>query len=161
MAQDMFIKIAGIEGESSDNAHKNEIDVVSWAWEVTQQSNMHCGSGGGVGKATVGDFEFVHSVDKATPNLLKFCLTGKHINEAVFTVRKAGGVPLEFLKITMNDVVVTSVRPFGTAQSDNLVREVVRLSFAKVKEEYVVQNAQGGSSGAVTASFDIKGNKEA
>ncbi|MGA7815572.1 MAG: type VI secretion system tube protein Hcp, partial [Caballeronia sp.] len=25
----------------------------------------------------------------------------------------------------------------------------------------VVQNAQGGSGGAVTASYDIKGNKEA
>jgi type VI secretion system secreted protein Hcp len=30
-----------------------------------------------------------------------------------------------------------------------------------VKQEYIVQNAQGGSGGAVTAAYDIKGNKDA
>lgn len=160
MAQDMFIKIAGIEGESEDAGHKNEIDVLSWVWEVSQQTNMHSGSGGGSGKATVSDLEFVHAVDKSTPNLLKYCLTGKHINEAVLAIRKAGGTPLEYLKITMNDIIVTSVRPTGSVKDETRINEVVRLSFSRVKEEYVVQNAQGGSSGAVTASFDIKGNKE-
>jgi len=161
MAQDMFIKIEGIDGESEDGAHKGEIDIITWAWEVTQASSMHSGSGGGTGKATVHDLEFVHNVDKATPNLLKYCLTGKHIGEAVLTVRKSGGTPLEYLKITMNDVVVTSVRPSGSASDDNRINETVKLAFSKVKQEYIVQNAQGGSSGAVTASFDIKANKEA
>lgn len=160
MAQDIFIKIAGIEGESGDDSHKNEIEVDSWSWEVAQTSNMHSGSGGGSGKATVGDLEFVHAVDKSTPNLLKYCLTGKHINEAVLVVRKAGGSPLEYLKITMNDIVVTSVRPHGSSKDETRINEVVRLSFSKVKEEYVVQNAQGGSSGVVTAAYDIKANKE-
>lgn len=160
MAQDIFIKIVGIEGESGDDSHKNEIEVDSWSWEVAQASNMHSGSGGGSGKATVGDLEFVHAVDKATPNLLKYCLTGKHINEAVLVVRKAGGAPLEYLKITMNDIVVTSVRPHGSSKDETRINEVVRLSFSKVKEEYVVQNAMGGSSGVVTAAYDIKANKE-
>lgn len=161
MAQDMFIKLAGIDGESSDSGHKNEIDVLSWTWEITQASNMHSGGGGGTGKATVGDLHFFHAVDKATPNLMKYCLTGKHLGEAILCVRKAGGTPLEYLKITMNDVVVTKVRPFGSINDEGRIAEEVCLSFAKVKEEYVVQNAQGGSSGAVTASYDIKGNKEA
>lgn len=161
MAQDIFIKIAGIDGESEDGSHKNEIEVHSWNWEISQTSNMHSGSGGGSGKATVHDLEFIHYVDRATPNLMKYCLTGKHINEAVLTVRKAGGTPLEYLKITMNDIVVTKVRPQGSAKDETRVAEIVCLSFSKVKEEYLVQNAQGGSSGAVTAAFDIKGNKEA
>lgn len=161
MAQDMFIKIAGIDGESADSSHKNEIEVLSWEWEILQTSNMHSGSGGGSGKATVGDLKFVHAVDRSTPNLMKYCLTGKHINEALLTVRKAGGSPLEYLKITMNDVIVSRVRPYGSTKDETRVCEEVNLSFSKVKEEYVVQNAAGGSSGAVTASFDIKGNKEA
>lgn len=160
MAQDMFIKIEGIEGESGDDGHKNEIDVISWNWEVSQASNMHSGGGGGAGKATVHDLEFLHALDKASPNLLKYCLTGKHIGEAVLTVRRAGGSPLEYLKITMNDIVVTKIRPAGASQDDSRINETVNLSFAKVKQEYVVQNAQGGSSGTVTASFDIKANKE-
>jgi type VI secretion system secreted protein Hcp len=160
MAQDIFIKIDGIDGESQDSAHKNEIEVTSWGWQILQQSNMHAGSGGGAGKATVEDLAFEHLLDRASPNLMKYCLTGKHIDQAVLTVRKAGGNPLEYLKITMNDVLVTLVHPSG-GNTDIGIRESVRLSFAKVKQEYVVQNAQGGSGGAVTASYDIKQNKEA
>ena len=160
MAQDIFLKINGIDGESMDAAHKNEIEVLNWSWQVLQDSNMHQGSGGGSGKATVKDLQFVHNVDRSSPNLMKFCLTGKHIPEAKLTVRKAGGNPLEYLKITMTDVVITNVQPSGSS-SDESLKESVSLSFAKIKQEYTVQNQQGGSGGAVTAGFDIKLNKEA
>jgi type VI secretion system secreted protein Hcp len=122
---------------------------------------MHAGSGGGAGKATVKDLTFDHSIDRASPNLMKYALTGKHIDQAVLVMRKAGGNPLEYLKLTMSDVIVTRVKPAGARDEAERSRETVSLSFAKVKQEYVVQNAQGGSGGAVTASFDIKGNKEA
>jgi type VI secretion system secreted protein Hcp len=160
MAQDIFLKIGGIDGESQDSGHKNEIDVSSWTWQVLQESNMHAGSGGGSGKATVKDLSFVHNVDRSSPNLMKFCLTGKHIPEAKLTVRKAGGSPLEYLKITMTDVVITNVQPAGSS-SDEVIKESVSMSFAKVKQEYTVQNQQGGSGGAVTAGYDFKLNKEA
>jgi type VI secretion system secreted protein Hcp len=160
MAQDIFLKLAGIEGESPDTAHKNEIEVLSWNWGMTQESNMHAGSGGGAGKATVHDLVFEHFVDRASPNLSKYCLTGKPIAEALLTVRKAGGNPLEYLKIKMSEVIVSSVHPSGSSAEER-IRETIGLSFSKVTEEYVVQNAQGGSGGTVTATFDIKGNKEA
>lgn len=160
MAQDIFMKINGIDGESMDSAHKNEIEVLSWTWQILQESNMHQGSGGGSGKATVKDLTFVHSVDRSSPNLMKFCLTGKHIPEAKLVVRKSGGNPLEYLKITMTDVLITNVQPAGAA-SEESIKETVSLSFAKVKHEYTVQNQQGGSGGAVTAGYDIKLNKEA
>ena len=160
MAQDIFLKINGIDGESMDAAHKNEIEVLQWDWQILQESNMHQGSGGGSGKATVKDLNFTHVVDRSSPNLMKFCLTGKHIPEAKLTVRKAGGSPLEYLKITMTDVVITNVQPSGSS-SEERIKEKVSLSFAKVKQEYTVQNQQGGSGGAVTAGYDIKLNKEA
>ncbi len=159
MAQDMFLKLSGIDGESMDAKHTKEIELLYWSWEVSQESNMHMGSGGGAGKATVGDLKFDRLVDRASPNLMKYCLTGKHIAEAVLTVRKAGGTPLEYLKITMNDVIITRVQPSGN-NSDSRLCETAHLSFSKVKQEYVVQNQQGGSGGVVTAAFDIKGNKE-
>jgi type VI secretion system secreted protein Hcp len=160
MAQDIFLKLTGVEGESPDSTHKNEIEVLSWSWGITQESNMHAGSGGGAGKATVHDLVFEHFIDRASPNLSKYCLTGKPINEAVLTVRKAGGSPLEYLKIKMTEVIVSSVHPAGSS-SEERIRETVGLSFSKVTEEYIVQNAQGGSGGTVTATYDIKGNKEA
>lgn len=81
MAHDIFLKIDGIEGEAEDATHKNEIEVLSWSWGVSQQSNMHMGSGGGAGKATVDDLAFEHYIDRATPNLVQYCLLGKHIKQ--------------------------------------------------------------------------------
>lgn len=160
MSQDIFLKINGIDGESLDTAHKNEIEVLSWNWGMTQESNMHMGSGGGAGKATVEDLTFEHYTDRASPNLMKYCLTGKHVSEATLTIRKAGGTPLEYLKITMTDVIISKVHPSGSSAEER-IREHVGLSFSKVKQEYIVQNQQGGSGGAVTAAYDIKQNKEA
>lgn len=160
MSQDIFLKLAGIEGESQDSAHKNEIEVLSFNWKAAQESSMHAGSGGGAGKATVEDLEFEHYVDRSSPNLMKYCLTGKHVQEAKLTVRKAGGDPLEYLKFTFTDVIITAVQPFGSNSDEMRVKERISLSFSKIKQEYSVQNAQGGSGGAVTAGYDIKGNKE-
>lgn len=160
MAQDIFLKLTGITGESQDDQHKDEIEVLRWDWNVSQQSSMHSGSGGGSGKATVSDLSFEHYVDKASPNLMKYCLTGKHIDTATLIVRKAGGSPLEYLKIAMGDVIVTNVSPAATESMDR-VREHVSLSFARVRQEYVIQSQQGGSGGTVSAGYDMQANREA
>ena len=95
MAQDIFLKLAGIDGESQDAKHKGEIELTNWGWSIHQNSSMQSGSGGGSGKATVSDLTFDHRIDRATPNLLKHCLVGKHIDTATLVVRKAGGNPQE------------------------------------------------------------------
>jgi len=160
MAQDIFIKIAGIPGEALDSTHKDEIEVLKWHWCLLQESTMNTGSGGGGGKTTVQDLEFEHFVDKSSPNLMKYCLTGKHIPDVKLVVRKAGGKPLEYLKFTFTDVIITLVQPYGSNAEEERMREKVRFSFTKVKQEYTLQNAQGNAAGAVTAGYDIKANKE-
>jgi type VI secretion system secreted protein Hcp len=158
MAHDIFIKINGIDGESQDKSHPNEIDVIGWRWQISQRSDMHSGSGGGAGKATVSDVEFTHMFDRASPNLAKYCFTGQHIAEAKLVMRKSGGVPHEYARLTLYDVIVSHVEPIGGG--DNCY-EQVRLSFARMKHEYTVQNAQGGSGGTVTAIIDVKANQPA
>ena len=120
---------------------------------------MHSGSGGGSGKATISDLNFDHYADRSSPNLLKYCLTGRHIANAILVIRKAGGSPLEYLKITMDDVIVTAVAPAATDSMDR-VREQVSLSFARVKQEYIIQNQHGGSGGTVSAGYDMQANRE-
>ena len=158
MAQDMFIKIDGIEGESLDATHKNEIQVLSWKWDVSQHSNTHSGSGGGSGRATVEDFIFVHYTDKASPNLLNYCLTGKHIKNIQFVIRKAGGDPLEYLIIKFTDVIITHVGMQGSLEDEARPREQVRFSFTKMTQDYVMQNAEGHKAGVISATYDVKAN---
>lgn len=159
MAQDIFLKLAGISGEARDASHRDEIEVINWSWQIRQESTMHSGSGGGAGKATVSDLTFDHYLDRSSPNLLKYCLTGKHIDRATLVTRKAGGSPHEYLKIMMEDVIVTGIRPLLT-HTMRQPRETISLAFARVKQEYVIQNQQGGSGGTVSASFDIQQNRE-
>jgi len=97
MATDIFAKIGDIKGESVDAKHKDEIEVLSFSWGVTNSGSTSTGGGGGAGKATFQDLSIVHGIDKATPALLKACATGQHIKDATITHRKAGkgaaGIP--------------------------------------------------------------------
>jgi type VI secretion system secreted protein Hcp len=99
MAVDMFLKLDDVKGESKDSKHKEEMDVLAWSWGASQSGSTHLGSGGGAGKVSVQDVSLTKYVDKASPNLLKFCCNGKHFKEAVLTVRKAGEKPVEYIKL--------------------------------------------------------------
>jgi type VI secretion system secreted protein Hcp len=90
--------------------------------------------------------------------LLLACCNGKHYGEATLTVRKAGENPLEYIKITMSDLIVTSVSTGGSGGEDRLT-ENVTLNFAKVKFEYDPQAKEGAGKGVKTAAWNIAENK--
>ncbi|SUH17551.1 Hcp1 family type VI secretion system effector [Salmonella enterica subsp. enterica] len=130
MAYDIFLKIDGIDGESMDDKHKNEIEVLSWRWNIHQESTMHAGSGLGSGKVSVTNLDFDHYIDRASPNLFKYCASGKHIPQAILVMRKAGGNPLEYLKYTFTDLIVAVVSPSGSHDGEIASRETVEFSFS-------------------------------
>jgi type VI secretion system secreted protein Hcp len=159
MAVDMFIKIGDIKGEAQDDAHKEEIDVISWSWGMEQSGATHSGGGSGSGKVSIHDLHFTKFVDKATPNLMLMCSNGKHIPEAVLTVRKAGETPLEYLIITMTDLIINEVSTGGD-NDDDRPTEQVSLNFGAVKLEYQPQKADGSPDGGkISYGWDIKANK--
>lgn len=157
MATDIFAKIGDIKGESLDAKHKDQVEVLSWSWGVSQSGSI--GGGGGAGKASFNDFNFTHFVDKATPVLMKVCATGEHLKEATITVRKAGKGQQEFLIIKMSDVIVTSVHPGGAGDGGSTA-ENVALQFAKVDLEYKPQKPDGSLDAGIHFKYDIKTQKE-
>ena len=158
MASSIFARIGTIKGESRDARHKDEIEVLSWAWGMSQSGSTHAGGGAGAGKVTFQDLTFTHHVDKASPSLMKACATGVHTKDATITVRKAGKGQAEYLVITLSDVLVTSVFTSVTAEGDATV-ENVGLSFAKVDLEYKPQKADGSLEAGVHFTYDLKTNK--
>jgi len=160
---DIFAKIADIPGESLDVKHKGEIEVLSWSWGITQGAAIASPGGGGAasGKPTFEDFHITHAVDKASPNLLRACATGRHISEVIVTERKAGPGQQEFLTIKLSDVLITGVHPSANAAggSAGLV-EGVTLQCAKVDLEYKPQKADGSLDAGIHFKYDIKANKE-
>jgi type VI secretion system secreted protein Hcp len=159
MASDIFAKIGDIKGESLDDKHKDEVEVLSFSWGVTNDGSMRGGSGGGEGKASFHDLSFVHNIDKASPVLMQACATGVHMKEATITHRKAGKLQHEFMIVKMNDVIITSVT-HGGSTGDSGYSENVSLAFAKVDLNYKRQKPDGSLDAGVHFKYDIKGNKE-
>jgi type VI secretion system secreted protein Hcp len=158
MASDIFAKLGDIKGESIDDKHKDEIEVLSYSWGVNNSGSMAHGTGGGEGKASFQDITFAHKFDKASPVLMQACATGVHLKEATITHRKAGKGQLEFLVIKMNDVIVTSVQ---NGSSGDSLSENVSLAFAKVNVEYKPQKADGSLDAGIHFKYDLKAQKEA
>ena len=159
MASDIFAKLGDIKGESLDDKHKDEIEVLSYSWGVTNAGSMAHGTGGGEGKATFHDLSFIHRYDKSSPVLMQYCATGVHLKEATITNRKAGKGQQEYLVIKMNDVIVTGVT-HGNSGSDGAT-ENVSVAFAKVAVEYKPQKPDGSLDAGVHFKYDLKAQKEA
>jgi type VI secretion system secreted protein Hcp len=158
-AVDYFLKIKGIEGESTDAKHKKEIEALSWSWGVTNSGSHASGAGGGAGKAVMREFNFTMRVSKATPLLVEACYTGNHLPEAVLTVRKAGGQQQEYLVIKFADLIVSSYQT-GGQQGGVIPVDHISMNFAKIEYSYKPQKKDGTLDSPVKVGYDIKANKK-
>ncbi|AKC85914.1 Hcp family type VI secretion system effector [Pseudoxanthomonas suwonensis] len=161
MANDMFLKIDGVDAESTDHKHKGEIDLLSWSWGASNAGSMALGGGGGAGKVAMQDFSFSMTMNKASPVLMQYCATGKHIGKAVLTCRKAGENPLEFLIITFEDLIISSYQTGSSGGEAGLPTDSVSFNFSKITQDYVPQTAKGAGEGKVSKAYNLKTNKAA
>jgi len=162
MAQvDYFLKIDGIEGESTDDKHSKEIELESWSFGESQTGTSSQGGGAGAGKVQMQDFHFTMRVNKASPKLFLACANGQHIKSAVLTCRKAGKDQQEYLKWTFSDVLVSSYQTSGSGSGDVVPGDQISLNFSKVEIEYRAQKSDGTLEGPVKAGYDVKKNKAA
>jgi len=156
---DYFLKVDGIEGESTQDKHKNEIEVQSFSFGETN-SGTHGGNlGGGAGKVQMQDFHFVMSLNKASPKLFVACATGQHITKAILVCRKAGGDQQEYYKVVMSDLLVSSYQTSGSAGSV-IPTDQISINFTKIEIEYKPQNADGKLGSPVAAGYDLKVGKK-
>ena len=162
MATDYYLKLDGIEGESKDEKHGKQIEIDSFSWGVSNPGTAGRGGGAGSVKADFSDVSFTKQVDKASPKLVAAAASGDHIKEAVLTCRKAGGKAgqVAYLKVTMNDVMVSSYQTGGASGGGNSIPvDTFSLNWTKIKYEYMPQKEDGTLEGGVTAGYDRAGNK--
>ena len=160
MAVDIFIQIGALKGESKDSVHREKTDVLAWSWGMSNSGTAHMGGGAGAGKVNVQDLSVTKYIDKTSPDLMLAACNGKHFPDALLIVRKAGEKPVEYLKIKMTDVMITSVSTGGSGGEDRLT-ENVTVNFAKVKVEYTPQKQDGSADSTLSMGWDIAGNVKA
>jgi type VI secretion system secreted protein Hcp len=154
---DLFLKVDGIEGESPDDKHKNEIQLLSYNFGATQPGSAGLGGGVGIGKVQLHDFNFTKHTDKSSPKLFAACASGKHLPSVILTCRKAGGTQQEYMKVTLSEVIISSVSTSHETGS-TLPIENYAMNFTKIEYEYKPQDEKGNLGGVIKASHDAAKN---
>ena len=153
-ASDMFLKISGIKGESTDAKHKDSIEVLSWSWGMsTGTARVKRGT---VAPQCIQDLHVTKFVDSATPELIMNGVMGEIAKEATLTVRKAGKDQQEYLIIKMTDVLVSAYQTGGSSGSDVPLVDQVVLHFSTMNGQYFPQKADGSLGSPV--NFNISGD---
>ena len=146
-AQDFFLQMDGIPGESVDARHRDAIDVLSFSWGVNAGRN----------RPAFQDFSFTKRVDQASPQLFLRAADGQAMRIAVLSVRSAGERQDDFLKYCLTDVRVTGVSTSGSAGADRPTEQVT-LSYGTFFESYRKQRADGSLSAPFAGGFDLSNN---
>ncbi len=166
MADDYFIKIDRIEGESQDARHRGEIILDAWSFGGTAEGMVGGKPGGAVpgpvrpgvasGRFSAQDFQFTAKVSKASPKLFEACVTGARLREAAMSARKAGAEQQDYLRIKLSDVVISSYQQGGSSASGEVPVDQVSCSFARIEIEYKKQRPDGSLGGSVSVMFDLR-----
>ena len=161
-ALDMFLCADELQGEAEDPAYLNCIDVLAWSWGMSNSGTTHIGGIGGEDKVNVQDISVTKWIDKATPDLMLLTASGKHFPKLELFVSKS--CPAEctaypYFKLTMTEVLVTSVSTGGSGGEDRLT-ENVSFNFAKVQWCYTAVLKDGNPDTPECHSWDIPLDQE-
>lgn len=158
MALDMFLKIEGVQGESTDDRHPDEIEILSFSWGEAQAAAAGAG-GAGAGRVSMQDFHFTARTSRASPKLLLGCANGSHFKSATLSVRKSGGRSVDYLKWQFSDVLVSSYQTGGSSADDGPADQF-SLGFGTIELDYKVEKPDGSFGESLAAGWDLKRNAQ-
>jgi type VI secretion system secreted protein Hcp len=160
MAQvDYFLKIDGIKGESTDKAHKGEIEIESFSWGETNDVDRSSRSAGlGAGRVAMQDMHVTKKNDSASPLLMFACAKGDHLKSALLTCRKAGGTQQDYMKITLTDAMISSYQIGGSSGGDIVPTDQFSMNFAKIEFSFAPQDQTGKLGSPIKTGWDLTTN---
>jgi type VI secretion system secreted protein Hcp len=157
MAVDYYLKLDGIQGEATDADFKDQINLLSFSWGGNQVSSAGTRSAGsGAGKVDLSDFSVTKHYDKSSPQLFKSLVSGTHTATGVLSSVKAGSNGKPFLKLTFEELFVTSIQ---VSAADELPTESVSFSYKQIKIEYSTQDSKGITTPVAAQTYNIGTNK--
>jgi type VI secretion system secreted protein Hcp len=156
MAVDYFLKLDGVEGESSDANFKNQIQLMSWSWGASQVSSVAGTGGSGAGKADLSDFSLMTYFDKSTPKFFKSIGLGTHIGSGTLSAVKSGSQGKPYLKVDFAEIFVTSLQMSGSSEVPTVS---ISFTYNEIKIDYSVQDEKGNLKSTGPITYNTKENK--
>lgn len=161
MANDAYLKIEGIAGESTDEKHRDWIEVsnVLYAIHQPRAGSMSTAGGHTGGRAELYPLSFRKLADIASPVLLQTCAAGKTLPKATFEFMRADGEgkPIPYFKIELENVMLSDMTP--DSGEGGIIMEQVHVAYAKIKWVYLRQSIRGGTQGNTSGGWDCSANK--
>lgn len=164
MSFDAFMQIQGIKGDSTDEKHKDWIEIQQFNHRVYQATGGAASAQGAHagGRADHADFDIIKKLDSSSPNLFMHCCSGRHIPEIVIEICRALGEKTTFMKYTLKDVIVSNVAPAGSTEGNDVIPlENVSLRYGEIHQEYTPTDPQGGgkTGASIQAAWSTRENK--
>ncbi len=160
MAGDVFLQINGIPGESTDDKHKEWIEVLSYSSGVSQSGAGNRSTGGAAtgGRCDHHDFSITKTLDKATPTLNAYCSSGNHIDKITLELCRATGDKQPYMIYKLVDTIISSVVIGGG--SSGIPTESVTFNYGAIYWTYIETDHQTGKKkGEIKKFWNLIHNK--
>ena len=158
MAYDMFLKVKGIDGDSTDKKHEKWIEVVSYSHGLSMPLDAQ---GLKVGTSKHQDFAITKRLDKASVMLAYKCCTGAEIPEVKLELCRATGEKKTFMVYSLTKCIVASFSPKGSEKAeDPLPMEEVRFAYGKIEWSYTATTPEGKGDETYDAIYDVHAAEE-
>ena len=148
----VFLKVGDIAGESNDTIYKDSSIAIAWSCGLNNAIDPLTRT---TAKAAFHTLNVTKPIDSATPKLLAACAQGKHYDLATLILRKAGKTPVEFYRVILENVLISSVQNSASSGGDAL--ETISLSYGRIGVEYF-QITPSGPGNRFEFAWDLINN---
>jgi len=159
VAFDTFLKLDGLDGESTRAGFEKWIEIYSFSFGGSNPTTVGSGAAGmAAGKVSLSSFNVMKKTEAGSPTLFSKCCMGDSFKSANVVLNKASGdkkVPLSFLKFDFTEVYVDSIQWSGSSGGDDTPTESVSFAFASVVITYTPQTVKGTGGTAVIANWNL------
>jgi len=154
-----LMQVGGVTGEiAAASPFTSAFHIDNFTLDAKTPTSQTTGGGGVVGK-TVFTASATFQTQGGVADLMKNAATGKVMPSVVIGRFTGGTTSTLFYKVTLGDVLISSIVAGGGA-GDTVVNETVTFAFGSVTIEIEGQMNPDGTIGAATsATFDIAANK--
>lgn len=158
LAADYYLEIPDIDGGSVAANFEDQIEVMSFSWNVFNTVQPGSGSGGTTSRPVFGDLYWTQAVNQSIPDLFAGVAGGRAFDEVVLSFVESGEErPYRFFTMTFEDVRLTSLSLSGASGGDPLAS--LSLSYTGIELAYIPQDKDGKLLTPIKANWDLNGVK--
>ncbi|MGD8206840.1 MAG: type VI secretion system tube protein Hcp [Thiohalocapsa sp.] len=161
MANQMYIKFEGIDGEAREESHDKWSKVLGYSISVSQPVSGVGGTAGRTGgEPDFGDLTITKVIDNATPDLNIKCAKGEHIPKVELEITQATGDKHTFMKYTLENCIITSVAPGGSSSDEVKPIETVSVAYGKITWAYTPIDDTGAPGSTTERIYNLELGKQ-